>query len=161
MTAPPCAPVLSRDEAVSWRAGERAAGRRVVFTNGCFDLLHVGHLAVLEAARAAGDALIVALNTDASVGRLKGAGRPLVPAAERAAVIAALRCVDAVTLFDEDTPAALIEALVPDVLAKGGDYTAASVVGHHTVESAGGRVLIVPLVPGHSTTRLAARDGSA
>ena len=159
--APPRAPILPRDAAVRWRAAQRASGRRVVFTNGCFDLLHIGHLALLEAARGAGDALIVALNTDASVVRLKGPGRPLVAEGERAAVIAALRCVDAVTSFDEDTPAELIAALLPDVLVKGGDYTATTVVGHECVRAAGGQVLIVPLVPGHSTTALAARAAGA
>lgn len=151
------APVLSRADAIAWREAQRAAGRRVAFTNGCFDLLHAGHLAVLEAARASADALIVALNTDASVQRLKGPSRPLVAEAERAAVIAALRCVDAVTAFDEDTPAELLAALVPDVLVKGGDYTPEAVVGRETVEAAGGRVLLVPLVPGRSTTTLATR----
>ena len=151
------APVLTRDAAVQWRAAQREAGRRVAFTNGCFDVLHAGHLALLEGARGAGDALIVALNTDASVVRLKGAGRPLVAEAERAALVAALRCVDGVTFFDEDTPAELIALLIPDVLVKGGDYTSATVVGREIVEAAGGRVLIVPLVPDRSTTRLVTR----
>ncbi len=148
------APVLSRDAAIAWRAAERAAGRRVAFTNGCFDLLHVGHLAVLEAARGAADSLIVALNTDASVRRLKGPSRPIIGEGDRAAMMSAMRCVDAVTLFDEDTPRELIEALVPDVLVKGGDYTPETVVGRETVEAAGGRVLIVATVPGRSTTAL-------
>ena len=128
-----------------------------MFTNGCFDLLHPGHVEYLDEARRLGDALVVGLNTDRSVSRLKGAGRPLVPQDARALVVAGLAAVDAVTLFDEDTPRALIAALLPDVLIKGGDYELASVVGREEVEAAGGEVRIVPLRKGHSTTDLVRR----
>lgn len=130
----------------------------VVFTNGVFDLLHIGHIHLLESARALGGTLIVGVNTDASVRRLgKGSGRPLVPDHDRALVLAALGCVDCVVLFDEDTPAALIAALTPDVLVKGGDYRADTVVGADQVRAAGGRVVIVPLLPDRSTTNLVER----
>jgi D-beta-D-heptose 7-phosphate kinase/D-beta-D-heptose 1-phosphate adenosyltransferase len=126
-----------------------------VFTNGVFDLLHPGHIDLLRAARAEGGALIVGLNTDASVRRLgKGPGRPVRPEADRAYVLAALAAVDAVVLFDEDTPLELIRALRPDVLVKGGDYTIDTVVGATEVRATGGRVVIVPLRPGQSTTAI-------
>jgi rfaE bifunctional protein nucleotidyltransferase chain/domain len=126
-----------------------------VFTNGVFDLLHVGHVALLEAARAAGNALVVGVNSDASVHRLgKGPERPLVPAGERARLLAALAAVDCVVLFDEETPLALIERLRPDVLVKGAEYARAAIVGADEVEGWGGRVVRVPLVPGQSTTEL-------
>lgn len=147
---PPAARILSRTELVQ-RFG-RPRSQRVVFTNGCFDILHRGHVEYLYAARALGDALVVGVNTDDSVRRLKGEGRPVNRELDRAFVLAGLGCVDAVTLFDEDTPAALIAALLPDVLVKGGDYTPETVVGRDTVEQAGGRVVIIPLVHGHSTT---------
>lgn len=124
----------------------------VVFTNGCFDVLHRGHVEYLAAARALGDLLIVGLNSDASVHRLKGAGRPVNELEDRALVLAALESVDVVTPFTEDTPHALITELLPDVLVKGGDYTLDTVVGRSEVEAAGGRVVLVPLVPGRSTT---------
>jgi len=127
----------------------------VVFTNGVFDLLHTGHVALLEAARAEGAALVVAVNTDASVRRLgKGSERPLVPEAERARLLAALAAVDCVVLFDEDTPLALIDRLRPDVLVKGADYAREAIVGAAEVEGWGGRVVRVPLVAGKSTTDL-------
>ncbi len=132
----------------------RQKQERVVFTNGCFDLLHVGHLAVVEQARRLGDRLVVAINSDDSVRRLKGPGRPIVNEQERARMLAALAAVDAVVVFDEATPLELIRAMRPDVLVKGGDYAAADVVGAREVESWGGRVEIVPLVEGVSTTRL-------
>ncbi len=135
----------------------RRRGRRVVFTNGCFDLLHVGHLTLLERARALGDALVVGVNDDASVRRLKGRGRPIVPLGERMEILAALRVVDLVVPFREPTPARLIAGLVPHVLVKGGDYRPATIVGRETVEGAGGRVVVVPLVRGRSTTRLLKR----
>lgn len=126
-----------------------------MFTNGVFDLLHAGHIALLEAARAAGDALVVGVNTDASVRRLgKGADRPIVAEGERVRVLAALAAVDCVVLFDEDTPLALIERLHPDVLVKGADYAAGAIVGAAEVEGWGGRVVRVPLVAGRSTTEL-------
>jgi len=130
---------------------------RVVFTNGCFDLIHRGHVEYLFAARALGDALVVGLNTDDSVRRLKGPGRPVTPEEDRAIVLAALACVDAVTLFDEDTPRELIAALRPDILVKGGDYTPANVVGRQEVEADGGRVVILPFLPGRSTTEILQR----
>lgn len=134
---------------MEWRRQQRG---RVVFTNGVFDLLHPGHLDVLLAARCLGDALIVGLNTDASVRRLKGPSRPVRSEQERAIVLAALEMVDAVVLFDDDTPLNLIRALTPDVLVKGGDYTVDTVVGSQDVLARGGDVVIVPLTPGHSTT---------
>jgi rfaE bifunctional protein nucleotidyltransferase chain/domain len=132
----------------------------VVFTNGCFDLLHRGHVEYLFAARALGDALVIGLNTDVSVGRIKGAGRPLTPEADRAVVLAALTCVDAVTFFDEDTPRELIAALLPDVLVKGGDYEPAQIVGRDEVEAAGGRVVVLPYLEGRSTTNILQRAQS-
>jgi D-beta-D-heptose 7-phosphate kinase/D-beta-D-heptose 1-phosphate adenosyltransferase len=135
----------------------RRAGQKVVFTNGCFDLLHVGHVRLLRRASAEGDYLVVGLNADASVRRLKGEGRPIHPEAARAELLAALECVDAVTIFDEDTPLELIEALRPDVLAKGGDYRPEEVVGREVVEGDGGRLVLIPLVEGHSTTGIARR----
>jgi rfaE bifunctional protein nucleotidyltransferase chain/domain len=147
---PPQGKILQRGEVLT-RFG-RPCAQRVVFTNGCFDILHRGHVEYLVAARALGDALVVGVNTDASVRRLKGEGRPVTRELDRAFVLAGLACVDAVTLFDEDTPAELIRALVPSVLVKGGDYSPDTVVGRDTVEAAGGRVVIIPLVAGHSTT---------
>lgn len=135
----------------------RAAGQRVVFTNGCFDLLHPGHVRYLEQARSLGDALIVAINSDASVRRLKGPTRPLLPEADRARVLAALAAVDFVTVFSDDTPYALIQALEPDVLVKGGDWRVRDIVGGDLVRSYGGRVLSLPYLPGYSTTALVER----
>ena len=130
---------------------------RLVFTNGCFDLLHPGHVHYLDAARRMGDALVVGLNTDDSVRRLKGPARPLVEEDDRALVLAALESVDAVTVFDEDTPRELIAALLPDVLVKGGDYPTRDIVGREEVEAAGGQVVTIPFVPGYSTTSLLKR----
>jgi D-beta-D-heptose 7-phosphate kinase/D-beta-D-heptose 1-phosphate adenosyltransferase len=127
---------------------------KVVFTNGVFDLLHPGHIDVLTAARARGDALIVGLNTDGSVARLKGPGRPVRNDAERAYVLAGLEAVDLVVLFDQDTPLELVRVLRPDVIVKGGDYTVDSIVGGSEVESWGGEVVVVPLTPGQSTTSI-------
>ena len=136
----------------------RPRARELVFTNGCFDLLHPGHATYLAAARALGDALVVAVNTDASARRLdKGPGRPLVPEDDRAFMVASLESVDAVCLFDDDTPASLIEALLPDILVKGGDYTLDRVVGRDAVEGAGGRVEVIPFVEGYSTSGLLRR----
>jgi D-beta-D-heptose 7-phosphate kinase/D-beta-D-heptose 1-phosphate adenosyltransferase len=135
----------------------RAAGARVVFTNGCFDLLHPGHVRYLTAARALGDVLVVALNGDASVRRLKGAGRPILAAAERAEVLAGLAAVDHLILFDDDTPRALIAALGPDVLVKGADWAAEDIVGRDEVLAGGGRVERIDVVPGVSTTELIRR----
>jgi rfaE bifunctional protein nucleotidyltransferase chain/domain len=142
-------------EAVAWRAGQSG---RVVFTNGVFDLLHPGHVELLEAARREGDALVVGVNTDASARRLgKGAGRPVSPQEARARVLAGLAAVDCVVLFDEDTPLDLIRALAPDVLVKGADYTRERIVGADWVEARGGRVVRIPVVPGFSTTALVER----
>ncbi len=129
----------------------------MVFTNGVFDLLHPGHIDLLVAARAEGDHLVVGLNGDDSVRRLKGHQRPVQSAAERAYVLGALAAVDAVVVFDEDTPLALIEALAPDVLVKGGDYTESTIVGASAVRARGGRVVVVPLTAGHSTTAVLER----
>jgi D-glycero-beta-D-manno-heptose 1-phosphate adenylyltransferase len=147
--------VLSRDELVRAIGDEQRAGRRIVFTNGCFDLLHAGHVRYLREARALGDLLVVGVNTDASVRRLgKGGDRPIVPEAERAEVLAALEMVDYVTLFDEDTPLELVRAVAPDVLAKGGDWTPETVVGAEDVRARGGDVAIIAYHPGLSTTAL-------
>jgi D-beta-D-heptose 7-phosphate kinase/D-beta-D-heptose 1-phosphate adenosyltransferase len=136
------------------RRGEEPRQARLVFTNGCFDLLHRGHVEYLRQARALGDALVVGVNTDASVERLKGPGRPVMPEGDRAVVLAGLESVDVVTLFPEDTPQELIAALVPDVLVKGGDYEISQVVGREVVEAAGGEVKLIPYLPGQSTTDL-------
>jgi len=147
--------VRAPGDAARWRERQRGP---VVFTNGVFDLLHVGHVALLEAARAEGGALVVGVNSDASVRRLgKGTDRPVVPGQERARLLAALACVDCVVLFDEETPLALIKRLRPDVLVKGADYARVAIVGADQVEGWGGRVVRVPLVPGASTTALLAR----
>ena len=139
------------------RRAWKVAGRVVVFTNGCFDLLHPGHVALFEAARAEGDLLVVGLNSDRSVRALKGAGRPLIPEAERAETLAALEVVDRVVVYDEDTPLAVISALRPDVLVKGADWAPDAIVGRAEVEADGGRVVRVDLTPGRSTTSLLAR----
>jgi rfaE bifunctional protein nucleotidyltransferase chain/domain len=149
--------IFDREELARVRAGLRAEGRRLVFTNGCFDLLHVGHVRYLAAARGLGDALLVAVNSDRSVRALKGPGRPLVGEGERAEVLAALAAVDFVTVFDEDSPRALIRELLPDVLVKGGDYALDEIHGREEVEAAGGRVLSLPFVAGASTTQIVER----
>jgi D-beta-D-heptose 7-phosphate kinase/D-beta-D-heptose 1-phosphate adenosyltransferase len=139
------------------RPAWHTAGRRVVLTNGCFDILHPGHVALLEAARAEGELLLVAINSDASVARLKGPGRPLVPEVERAETLLALESVDQVLIYDEATPIEVVRALTPDVLVKGADWAADEIVGRAEVEAGGGRVVRVPLVPGRSTSALVAR----
>jgi D-beta-D-heptose 7-phosphate kinase/D-beta-D-heptose 1-phosphate adenosyltransferase len=146
--------ILKRDELILHVAEEKRNGRRVVFTNGCFDLLHPGHLKCLEAARGLGDFLVVAINSDESVRRFKGSGRPLVPQEERAEVLAALECVDAVTVFEEATPRELIAELLPDVLVKGGDWGADEIVGREEVEAAGGKVVSIPVAPDWSTSEI-------
>jgi rfaE bifunctional protein nucleotidyltransferase chain/domain len=145
---------VTLEAALELVARERAAGRRIVFTNGVFDLLHPGHLRYLRKARALGDLLIVGINSDRSVRANKGGDRPLTPEAERAEVLAALDDVDAVVVFDEDTPHRLIEALQPDVLVKGADWAADAIVGRDIVEGRGGRVVRVPVEAGYSTTRI-------
>ena len=151
------APVLSIAEATSWVAAQRAAGRSVVFTNGVFDLVHPGHVTYLAAARAEGDVLIVALNSDRSVRANKGPSRPILPEQERAELLAALAVVDAVAIFDDETPAAIVAALQPDVLVKGADWAHDAIVGRDTVEARGGRVVRIQVVPGDSTSRIVAR----
>ena len=152
----PATKVLSRADLLARLARPRSG--RLVFTNGVFDVLHRGHVDYLARARALGDALVVAVNSDASVRRLgKGADRPVNPEDDRAYVIAGLEAVDWVTVFDEDTPRELVAALLPDVLVKGGDYTRDTIVGAEEVEAAGGRVEVIPLVPGRSTTQILQR----
>jgi D-beta-D-heptose 7-phosphate kinase/D-beta-D-heptose 1-phosphate adenosyltransferase len=149
--------VVEPDELVSRLQAARRRGESIVFTNGCFDLLHVGHVRGLRAMRALGDRLVVGVNDDDSVRRLKGDTRPLVPLAERMELLAALDCVDYVVAFGEDTPAELIETVQPDVLAKGGDYAPADIVGHDSVTARGGRVAVIDYVDGRSTTGLIGR----
>ncbi len=138
---------------VEARAGWKKAGKTVVFTNGCYDILHPGHIRLLEKARSMGDVLILALNTDASVQRLKGPTRPLIPEEERARMALMLEAVDAVTLFDEDTPRELIAEVLPDILIKGADW-AHFIAGREEVEAAGGKVMALALEPGYSTTNI-------
>ncbi|MDX2267606.1 MAG: adenylyltransferase/cytidyltransferase family protein [Bryobacter sp.] len=145
--------LYSRDELLAQRVRWKAAGQKVVFTNGCYDILHPGHVRLLESARSLGDILILALNTDASVQRLKGLARPILSEQERAQLALGLEAVDAVTLFDEDTPRELIAAVLPDILVKGADWSH-FIAGREEVEAAGGQVLALPLEPGYSTTNL-------
>jgi rfaE bifunctional protein nucleotidyltransferase chain/domain len=146
--------ILTLEEAILRFGREKRNGRRIVFTNGCFDLLHPGHIRSFELARALGDALIVGLNSDASVRQLKGPGRPVMPERERAEILAGLESVDGVIIFNELTPRELISRLLPDVLVKGGDWPGDQIVGREEVEAAGGRVVSLPLVPGYSTTAI-------
>ena len=146
--------ILSLHEAILKFGRAHRGDQRVVFTNGCFDLLHPGHIQTLEAARGLGDALIVGINSDASVRKLKGAGRPVVCELERAEILAALECVDAVVIFNDLTPRETIAALLPDVLVKGGDWADDQIIGRQEVEAAGGRVASVPVVPSYSTTAI-------
>lgn len=150
------APILDREQAAAWAAGLRERGRRLVFTNGCFDLIHYGHVDSLAEAAALGDDLIVAINSDESVRGLKGPGRPVVPQDDRATVLAALRPVAAVVIFSEPTPLETILAVRPDVLAKGSEYDDDRIVGAAEVRSWGGEVARLPMRPGRSTTRLIA-----
>lgn len=147
----------AREQLAAKRRRWRDEGRRVVFTNGCFDLLHPGHIALLESARAEGDVLLVGLNSDRSVRRLKGEGRPVLPEAERAEALLALEAVDAVIVYDEDTPRETISALLPDVLVKGADWAEGAIVGRDEVLAAGGRVVRVPLVAGRSSSEVLGR----
>jgi D-beta-D-heptose 7-phosphate kinase/D-beta-D-heptose 1-phosphate adenosyltransferase len=146
--------ILTRNELLQERERLRAADQKLVFTNGVFDLLHVGHVTYLAQARALGDALVVAVNSDRSVRELKGADRPLKSERERAEILAALRAVDYVTIFDENSPRSLIATLLPDVLVKGGDYALDQIHGREEVEAAGGRVVSLPFVQGASTTEI-------
>jgi D-glycero-beta-D-manno-heptose 1-phosphate adenylyltransferase len=143
--------IFTRGQLIERRSEWKRAGKTVVFTNGCYDILHPGHIRLLESARSLGDVLILALNTDASVQRLKGPTRPLVSQDERAELAAALQAVDAVTFFDEDTPRELIAAVLPDILVKGADWSH-FIAGREEVEAVGGKVLALPLEPGYSTT---------
>jgi D-beta-D-heptose 7-phosphate kinase/D-beta-D-heptose 1-phosphate adenosyltransferase len=143
--------IHTRQQLIAARSDWKRAGQKVVFTNGCYDVLHPGHIRLLEAARSLGDVLILALNTDASVQRLKGPTRPLIAQDQRAELAAALAAVDAVTFFDEDTPRDLIAAVLPDILIKGADW-AHFIAGREEVEAAGGQVLALPLEPGYSTS---------
>jgi rfaE bifunctional protein nucleotidyltransferase chain/domain len=150
--------VISRRELVSALTTRRKRGQRVVFTNGCFDLMHVGHTRYLQAARDLGDLLVVGVNTDRSVRSLdKGSDRPIVPEQQRAEVLAALACIDYVVLFDEADPGRLIAEIQPDVLVKGGDWTLGKIIGRETVEAHGGVVKTIPLVPNVSTTAIVER----
>jgi D-beta-D-heptose 7-phosphate kinase/D-beta-D-heptose 1-phosphate adenosyltransferase len=151
--------ILTPEQMLGERKRLRSAGMRLVFTNGVFDLLHVGHVRYLAEARALGDALVVAINSDRTVRELKGRDRPIFEEAERAEIIAALRSVDYVTIFDDVSPRALIAKLLPDVLVKGGDYQLDQIHGREEVEAAGGRVISLPFVEGASTTSLIERMG--
>lgn len=145
---------MTRAEAAEYARQQQTAGRRVVFTNGVFDILHPGHVRYLREARSLGDALIVGLNADASVRRNKGPERPINSEQDRAEILAALECVDAVVIFGEDTPAEIIETVKPDVLVKGADWAEDAIVGRDTVEARGGRVVRVPVEKGFSTTNI-------
>ena len=147
----------SRSAAAAWSDRARAAGKKIVITNGVFDLLHPGHVRYLQAARAQGDVLLVAINSDRSVSAIKGPTRPLTPEAERAEVLDALACVDAVVIFDEDTPAEIIAAVQPDVLVKGADWAPDKIVGRDIVEARGGKVVLMPVEQGWSTTAILAK----
>jgi rfaE bifunctional protein nucleotidyltransferase chain/domain len=153
--------ILSADEAAQWAEGLRQARKRVVFTNGVFDLLHPGHVRYLNAARALGDALIVAVNSDRSVRANKGPERPVNPETERAELLGSLACVDAVVVFDEDTPHEIVTRIQPDVLVKGADWGPDNIVGRDVVEARGGRVVRMELEPGFSTTELIRRVHTA
>ena len=146
--------VMSRTEAANWAAALRAAGRRLVFTNGVFDLIHPGHVRYLAEARTHGDALIVAVNSDRSVRAIKGPTRPINAERERAEVLSALAVVDAVVIFDEDDPHAIISAIQPDVLVKGADWASDRIIGRDVVEARGGRVVRIAFAPGFSTTAI-------
>ena len=147
----------SRSAAAAWADETRAAGKKVVITNGVFDLLHPGHVRYLQAARRQGDALLVAINSDRSVSAIKGPARPLTPESERAEILDALACVDAVVVFDEETPAEIIAAVRPDVLVKGADWAPDKIVGRDTVEALGGKVVLMPVEEGWSTTSIIAK----
>src|ERR1700737_4830071 len=155
--------ILTLEQAILRFGRGKRNGRCVVFTNGCFDLLHPGHIRSLEHARSLGDVLIVGLNSDASVRQLKGEGRPVIAERERAEILAALESVDAVVIFDDLTPREVIAGLLPDVLVKGGDWPGDQIVGREEVEAAGGRVISIPVVPGYSTTEILKkiRDGAS
>ena len=158
---PGAARVLTETQVAALVADERSKGRRIVFTSGIFDLLHPGHVRYLEAARALGDLLIVGLNADESVRRHKGQGRPVTPQDDRAEVLAALASVDGVVVFQEDTPVDIIRRIQPDILVKGADLPGDQIVGRDIVEARGGRVVVVPVEPGYSTTSMVERIRNA
>jgi len=149
--------VLTWAQAEAFVRSERSSGRQIVFTNGVFDLLHPGHVRYLQHARSLGDVLIVGVNADASVRRNKGPERPLTPEHERAEILSALECVDAVVVFEQDTPAEIVRLVQPDILVKGADWPADQIVGRDTVEARGGRVVLVPVEAGHSTSAIVKR----
>ncbi|MEM9984887.1 MAG: D-glycero-beta-D-manno-heptose 1-phosphate adenylyltransferase [Bacteroidota bacterium] len=149
--------ILPQAELANWVQTQQAQGRRVVFSNGCFDLMHPGHVTYLEAARSLGDCLVLGVNSDASIRRLKGADRPILPLEARLRVLAGLQCVDALTTFEQDTPLELIQLLSPQVLAKGADYQVSEIVGAEWVQQHGGAVARLPLVAGYSTSDLIQR----
>jgi len=149
--------IKSLEEVVRLRPGIRESGQKLVFTNGCFDILHIGHVRYLNRARSLGDVLVVAVNSDRSVSEIKGEKRPIVPELERAEVLAALACVDFVFIFDDPTPKQIIDAIIPDVLVKGADWDLSEIVGRDTVVNAGGSVLNIPLVEGSSTSEIIRR----
>jgi rfaE bifunctional protein nucleotidyltransferase chain/domain len=153
--------VLSWPQAEAFVKSSRESGRRIVFTNGVFDLLHPGHVRYLQYAKRLGDLLIVGLNADASVRRNKGPARPITPELERAELLAALECVDAVVIFEDDTPAEIVRLVQPDILVKGADWPADQIVGRDTVEARGGKVVLVPVEQGHSTSAIVQRIKSA
>jgi len=146
--------IKTLEEIIRLRARYRETGRKLVFTNGCFDILHIGHARYLNHARSLGDVLVVGVNSDRSVSQIKGQARPVVPELERAEVLAALACVDLIFIFDDPTPKRVIDAIIPDVLVKGADWDVTEIVGRDTVEKAGGVVLNIPLVEGSSTTEI-------
>jgi len=154
MAAPEKGIILDRNDLADWGQAVRAAGGTIAFTNGCFDLIHSGHLASLQQAAATADELVVALNSDESVRQLKGVGRPILLAAERSVLIASLRPVSAVTIFAEPTPLEVIVQIRPDILVKGSEYAEEDIVGAREVKSWGGRVVRVPMVPGRSTSQI-------
>jgi rfaE bifunctional protein nucleotidyltransferase chain/domain len=146
--------VLTLEQTIVRFGREKRNGKQLVFTNGCFDLLHPGHIHSLETARALGDVLIVGINSDRSVSMLKGQGRPVIPEQERAEILASMECVDAVVIFDALTPQRVVALLLPDVLVKGGDWPENEIVGREEVQAAGGKVVLVDVVPGYSTTEI-------
>ena len=146
--------IKSCEELLTAVSQHKKEGKKIVFTNGCYDLIHIGHVRCFKEGKSLGDTLIVALNSDRSVRTLKGPPRPIVPQAERAEIIAALECVDFVTIFDQDDPLEIISAIKPDILVKGGDWALNTIVGRDIVASYGGQVIALPLVPGVSTTRI-------
>ncbi|MBP1609639.1 MAG: rfaE2 [Acidobacteria bacterium] len=153
----PITKIKSLEEIVRIREKLRREGKKLVFTNGCFDILHVGHVRYLNQARAMGDALVIAVNSDRTVRQIKGEGRPVVPEMERAEILSALACVDYVFIFDDPTPQQVIDAIVPDVLVKGADWAVSEIVGRDTVEKNGGTVRNINLVEGSSTTGIITR----